>query len=93
MRTLILTAVGFVLAWAALRAAPVSFRTVVAVLFTLAWLGFSAWNLNTGLSHGYTLAEELPIHLVLFGVPVATAWVIWWHSRRVAPGPSSPDTQ
>jgi len=84
MRTLILTMVGLLAAWAALRLAPAALRTSAASLFTLAWLGFCAWNLRAGLAHGYTLGQELPIHLVLFGVPAAAAWGLWWRARRSA---------
>ncbi|GAB1579741.1 hypothetical protein [Bordetella petrii] len=77
MRTLVLIAVGIVLAVLFLRLAPASRRTLAAGAFTVVWLGASCWNLATGLSHGYTLAEELPIHAVLFGIPVAAAWLLW----------------
>lgn len=82
MRTLIFIAVGLILAIALLRLAPAPHRTRTASLFTLAWLGVSAWNLRTGLSHGYTLAEELPIHVALFGIPALAAWGLWWWARR-----------
>jgi len=82
MRTVLFIAVGLALAAASLRLAPGAHRTLAAVLFTAAWLGVSAWNLRTGLSHGYTLAQELPIHLVLFGVPAALAWGLWWWWSR-----------
>ncbi len=82
MRTLIFIAAGLVLAVALLRLAPAAHRLWAAGAFTLLWLGVSAWNLRTGLSHGHTLAQELPIHAVLFGVPVAVAWGIWFRWRR-----------
>lgn len=82
MRTVILIVVGLVLAAALLRWSPVPYRTWVAGIFSVAWLGLSAWNLRTGLSHGYTLAQELPIHAALFGIPFAVAWGIWWWLRR-----------
>jgi len=81
MRTVIFIAIGLLLAAASLRLPPASYRTWAAALFTLVWLAVSAWNLRTGLSHGYTLAEELPIHLALFGIPAALAWALWWGSR------------
>ncbi|MCD0503474.1 hypothetical protein [Bordetella petrii] len=81
MRTLIFIVVGVVLAAAAVRLTPPAYRLWAAGLFTLAWLAVSAWNLCTGLSHGYTLGQELPIHLALFGVPAAVAWGLWWQSR------------
>lgn len=85
MRTLIFIAAGLVLAVALLRLTPLAYRTLAAGLFTAAWLGVSAWNLRTGLSHGYTLAEELPIHVALFGIPAVLAWVLWWSRRRSDP--------
>ncbi len=81
MRTLIFIVTGLILAALLLRLAPAPHRTLAAGGFTLVWLGISAWNLNTGLSHGYTLAQELPIHVALFGIPVALAWGLWWRSR------------
>ena len=82
MRTLIFIVMGLVLAVAMLRLAPAAYSLWMAAGFTLIWLGVSAWNLRTGLSHGYTLAQELPIHAVLFGVPVLMAWGLWFWLRR-----------
>ena len=81
MRTLIFIAVGLVLAALLIRLTPAAHRTVAAAVFTLAWLGVSVWNLRTGMSHCYTLAQELPIHIALFGLPAAMAWGLWWWSR------------
>lgn len=78
MRTLIIITVGLVLAAVALRLAPSVYRTVAAATFTLIWLGVCVWNLRLGLSHGYSLSVELPIHLVLFGLPAVAAWSMWW---------------
>jgi len=79
MRTLIFILVGTLLAAVALRFAPSEHRVLTASLFSVVWLVVAAFNLRIGLSHGYTLAEELPIHLVLWGVPVAGAWLwVWW---------------
>ena len=36
------------------------------------------WNLRTGMSHGYSLQEELPIQAAIYAVPVAAAW---WSAR------------
>lgn len=78
MRTLILIVVGLVLAAVILRLAPPVYRTAAAMAFSLVWLGVCGWNLRLGLSHGYSLSVELPIHAVLFGVPVVAAWVLRW---------------
>lgn len=82
MRTVIFIAVGLMLATLAVRLTPAAHRALAAGLFTAAWLAVSAWNLRIGLSHGYSLAEELTIHVALFGVPAALAWGLWWWSRH-----------
>ncbi|MEC7119646.1 MAG: hypothetical protein VXW65_07075 [Pseudomonadota bacterium] len=46
------------------------------------WLLFSLWNLRVGMSHGYTLLQELPFLLLNFGVPVLFA--LWLHTRHHA---------
>lgn len=81
MRTMIFIAAGLVLAALSLRLTPAAYRTGAAGLFTIVWLAVSVWNLRIGLSHGYSLAEELPIHLALFGIPTALAWGLWWWPR------------
>ncbi|MBL8270421.1 hypothetical protein [Steroidobacter sp.] len=82
MRTLIIIVIGLAIAAAVMRFVPVAHRLLAAGVFTAAWLVVTILNLKTGLSHGYTLAEELPIHSVLFGVPVVAAWLwIWWAGR------------
>ena len=82
MRTLVLVVVGLLLAAGVLRFAPLAWRTAAVGVFTLVWLAACALNLRIGLSHGYTLAQEFPIHAVLFGVPVAAAWGAWLWMRR-----------
>lgn len=76
MRTVIIILLGLAATAITLWLAPSAQRKIAALLFTIAWLAVTLLNLRTGLSHGYTLAEELPIHLVLFGVPVITFWVL-----------------
>ncbi|WMD21617.1 hypothetical protein RAS12_04360 [Achromobacter seleniivolatilans] len=82
MRTVIFIVVGLILAAVLLRLVPNPHRTLAACAFTVVWLGVAALNLRTGLSHGYTFAQELPIHLILFGVPALAAWAVWWWLRR-----------
>jgi len=48
------------------------------------WLAAAAFNLSIGVRHGYTVIEELPIALVVFGVPAAIAAAIWWRFSRGA---------
>ena len=48
-----------------------------ALWFIPAWLVAAAVNLYVGTTHGYTVAEELPIGLVVFGVPAAVAALFW----------------
>lgn len=75
MRTIVLIAVGLVLAWLAAWLGAPARRGLAAGLFALAWLGVVGWNLRTGLSHGYSLREELPIQLLIYAVPIALA--VW----------------
>lgn len=81
MRTLILIVLGLLLAAAAMHFAPVARRGAWVGGFAVAWLGVVAWNLRTGLSHGYSLSEELPIQLLIYALPVALA-VGWWLRTR-----------
>lgn len=77
MRTLIVIGAGLLAVMTLFRVLPPRARAIGLGLFTVAWALLTAMNLRTGLSHGYTLAEELPIHALLFGVPVLSGWV--WH--------------
>jgi hypothetical protein len=82
MRTLILIAIGLAIAAIVLWRAPAARRSLAAVVFSVLWLCVCMWNLRTGMSHGYTLAQELPIHAVLFGVPVIGAWALRFRLAR-----------
>ena len=43
------------------------------------WLAAALINLWLGVSRaGYSVAEELPIFLVVFAIPVVVALFIWW---------------
>jgi len=53
-----------------------------ALWFIPIWLVAAGFNLSIGMRHGYSLAEELPIALVVFGVPAALAAAIWWRFSR-----------
>ena len=53
-----------------------------ALWFIPFWLVAAGFNLSIGMRHGYSFAEELPIGLVVFGVPAGIAAVIWWRFSR-----------
>lgn len=79
MRTLILLAIGLAILAFMLWISTPARKRLAAWIFTGVWLLFTLFNLRTGLSHGYSLQEELPIHVLLFAVPAVAAW---WFSRR-----------
>ena len=48
-------------------------------LFVAVWLILALFNLWMGVSGaGYSLAEELPVFLVVFAVPAGAAAFAWW---------------
>jgi hypothetical protein len=50
-----------------------------AKLFIPVWLAVALINMWLGVSRaGYSVAEELPIFLVIFAIPAAVAAFIWW---------------
>ncbi len=77
MRTLIFILAGLGVLALALFLSPAAWRGRVALGFIAAWLVVSGINLSIGLSHGYSLREELLVHLVLFGIPALTALAAW----------------
>ena len=49
------------------------------VAFIVVWLGVSSANLWVGVAKaGYTLADELPIFLLIFGLPALAAVILKW---------------
>ncbi len=57
-------------------------KAAAARAFLPVWLAASLVNLWVGVSSaGYTVAQEAPILLVVFGVPAAIAALIWWMKR------------
>lgn len=80
MRTLIIIAIGIAVALLVLRFIRPSWRLPAAAIFSGLWLLASAWNLRIGMSHGYTLQQELPIHLLIWSVPVGVA--LWLALKR-----------
>ncbi|MBD9467684.1 hypothetical protein [Pseudoxanthomonas sp. PXM01] len=79
MRTLIFIAVGVLLVGSAMWLVRPGRRRAVAAVFSVGWLAAVWWNLRTGMSHGYSLQEELPIQAAIYVVPVALAW---WLARK-----------
>lgn len=79
MRTLIFIAAGLVLLGLCMMLAPAGKRSALALGFIGVWLVVSGVNLSIGLSHGYSLKEELLVHLFLFGVPAISAAVLAWY--------------
>lgn len=54
--------------------------TLLAIrLFGIAWFVISGWNLGEGMRAGYAVEQELPIFLIVFGVPAAAAY---WATGR-----------
>jgi hypothetical protein len=50
-----------------------------AKLFIPVWLAVALINMWLGVSRvGYSVAEELPIFLVIFAIPAIAAGFIWW---------------
>jgi len=51
----------------------------VAKVFIVLWLSAAGVNMWIGVSQaGYSVAEELPIFLLIFALPVAAAAFVWW---------------
>jgi hypothetical protein len=52
---------------------------VALIFYVVVWLLIAASNMWVGVAKaGYSAAEELPIFLVIFGVPLAIAVVVKW---------------
>ena len=53
--------------------------TVATVVFIVWWLVVAGLNMWAGVAKaGYSAAEELPIFLLIFGVPAAAALLVKW---------------
>ena len=84
MHTFIVTAAGLVLLAAVFALAPWPRRRAALLGFIVLWVVVCAVDLGVGVLHaGYGLSEELAVHTVIFGLPVATAW--WLLARRREP--------
>ena len=50
-----------------------------AKIFIPIWLALAVYNMYMGVAHaGYSVADELPILLVIFAIPAAVAGLVWW---------------
>jgi hypothetical protein len=50
-----------------------------AKVFIPIWLAAALYNMWVGVSQaGYSVAEELPIFLLIFAVPAIVAAFVWW---------------
>jgi hypothetical protein len=83
MRTAIIIAIGLiVLAVCVLGprlAGRAEWTAAGAQAFIALWLAAALVNLWLGVSRaGYSVAEELPIFLVIFALPAALAAYVWW---------------
>ncbi len=84
MRTAIILVAGLVLlgvlvltGWRYGNGAPSA--VTAAQIFIPLWLAATLFNMWLGVARaGYSVAEELPIFLLLFGLPAAVAGFLWW---------------
>jgi hypothetical protein len=84
MRTVIIIVGGvvllglFVLAARWISGTDTNSTVAATQVFIPVWLVVALVNLWMGTRAGYTVAEELPIFLLIFAAPTAIAVFIWW---------------
>jgi hypothetical protein len=80
MHTIMVVLGGFLLLGACLFAGRLMKTMAIgALIFIPIWLGAALVNMWIGVSRaGYSVAEELPIFLVVFAIPAVVAVFIWW---------------
>jgi hypothetical protein len=84
MRTTLIIVAGFILIGLSVLAARwiggtgTSAITAATKVFIPIWLVIALVNLWMGTRAGYSVAEELPIFLLIFTAPAAAALFIWW---------------
>ncbi|RZL88644.1 MAG: hypothetical protein EOP82_22550 [Variovorax sp.] len=85
MRTLMFIVAGFVLLAGCLGAAKLlcnglaDAMRMATIVFLALWFVVAAANMWFGVAKaGYSVAEELPIFLLLFGLPAAVAVLVMW---------------
>ena len=88
MRTAIIIGIGFValalcyLIGRAMGKPPTAGAILGLQIFIGIWLVAAAVNMWIGVTQaGYSVAEELPIFLLIFGLPAIVAAFIWWRLR------------
>ena len=80
MHTIMVALGGFLLLGVCLLAGRLTkTMPIAALIFIPIWLGAAAINMWLGVSRaGYSVAEELPVFLVVFAIPAVVALFIWW---------------
>lgn len=84
MRTIVIILGGFVLlgifvlAGRWIGGTGTTSMIAAAKIFIPVWLVVALVNLWMGTRVGYSVAEELPIFLLIFAAPAAAALFIWW---------------
>jgi len=87
MRTALIILGGFVLLAVFVLAARLAggeaadkATVIAAQVFIPVWLALAGVNMWVGVTKaGFTVAQELPILLLIFALPAAAAAFIWWH--------------
>ena len=70
---------GFLLLGRLFAAQFPSSASVATVVFVAVWFVVAAVNMWLGVTRaGYSIAEELPIFLLIFAVPVVAAGIVKW---------------
>jgi hypothetical protein len=86
MHTIIVLAIGFGLlglcALAGYLLGGVSAIATAALFFLPLWLVGAGINMYMGVEQaGYSVAEEIPMFLLVFAVPAVAALIVWWVLR------------
>ena len=69
----------FILAGRWLGGGTMQSAVTAAKVFLPVWLAGALINMSLGVSRaGYSVAEELPVFLAIFGLPGIAAIFIWW---------------
>ena len=85
MRTMIIILGGFLLFAVCIGTARLlggaATMGIAVKVFIPIWLVLAGINMWVGVAQaGYSVTEELPIFLLIFSLPAATALFIWWKS-------------